>query len=174
MNCISFANLAISIWCTGNAHAHPYNPSQADGGFTAVGSRYGLNYLRNPALPAATKPAIFPSKEPMDYFHDYTFYSTHEVLAVVDPTRLYYLQWCYRSDTEKKYVKKVYDKDTKKWKQTKETVIQPAGFGHHDTVLYNGNVYEINTFASAPYVRETPFKKRASASPDVFRVMGPV
>ena len=140
MNCISFANLAISIWCTGNAHAHPYNPSQADRGFTAVGSRYGLNYLRNPALPAATKPAIFPSKEPMDYFHDYTFYSTHEVLAVVDPTRLYYLQWCYRSDTEKKYVKKVYDKDTKKWKQTKETVIQPAGFGHHDTVLYNGNV----------------------------------
>ena len=110
----------------------------------------------------------------MDYFHDYTFYSTHEVLAVVDPTRLYYLQWCYRSDTEKKYVKKVYDKDTKKWKQTKETVIQPAGFGHHDTVLYNGNVYEINTFASAAYVRETPFKKRASASPDVFRVMGPV
>jgi len=105
---------------------------------------------------------------------EYTFYSADEVLAIVDPTRLYYLQWCYGMDTKKKYTKKVQDAVSKKWTETKETVIRPAGFGHHDTVLYNGYVYEINTYSSEPYLRYTPLTKRSKGSSDVFRVMGPI
>ena len=40
MNCISFVNLALSIWRTGSAHAAPYDCSQAAGGRIPCGSRF--------------------------------------------------------------------------------------------------------------------------------------
>lgn len=167
MNCTSFTNLALSIWCTGKAHAHPYNPSQDVGGFNPVGTRYDLKFVPNKRseeidfgfslAPKAKAPAshgVVNLPSPLDpENYRYYFYSAKEVLAAVDPGRLYYLQWCYLKDTRKR------------------NAVMPSGFGHHDTVLYGGDVFEINI--RRPYLRRTPLQKRFDSS-EAVRVMGPL
>ncbi len=147
MNCTSFTNLALSIWLTGNAHHAPYDASQAAGGFTSVASRYGLYYLTNPHLvphpdlvpppqpdwtyqpvplhaSQAASTAFHAPAETVhlgavfgDVYKSTYFYTPEEVLDVVKPFELYYLQWCYLHDV----------------KQRGE--IFRSGFGHHDTIM---------------------------------------
>jgi hypothetical protein len=156
MNCTSFANLGLSIWRTGTAYAHPYDCSQACGGFNPLGSRYALDFLRNKQTGGA--PSVnLPSPLTVETYATY-FYGPDEVLARVKPGNLYYLQWCYLRDTKLKG----------------NDLVFPSGFGHHDTLLYDGDVYEIN-IAKAPEknVRKTALKKRFKPS-EAVRVMGPV
>ena len=173
MNCISFSNLALSIWRTGQAHAYPYDSNQSGGGFVSLGLRYDMDYLHNKRRVAsgeawspfnlsfagggAQRAVSLPSPLSSETSETY-FYSVDEVLTAVEPNRLYYLQWCRLKDT----ARKVKDK----------TVVYASGFGHHDTVLYNGDVYEINI--PKPHLRKTSLYERFKTSPEAVRVMGPV
>jgi hypothetical protein len=211
LNCIAFANLAISVWRTGLAHDHPYDAVQTgSGGFEALGTRYNLPFVRSGHLKSvsdeerfkkimqrlegsASPPGMFgfspgiPSGDPLgtivdlnrqlllreprflqptvrvslpanppadpESTYDYGtyFYRPREVLDMVSPTDLYYLQWCRVNNKHKS---------------------QPSGFGHHDTVLYNGNVYECNI--PTPAMRMTPLMKRFVEGDECVRLMGPV
>jgi hypothetical protein len=154
MNCISFTNLALSIWRTGAAHAMPYSPSQSGGGFAPISARYFMPPIRRPDLFSAnlgdwgggsgtvvpaplrlSKPRARVTAPPGSRaaaIADYFFYDSSDVLRAARPDKLYYLQWCYPADKSIVNAK------------THETTVLEAGFGHHDTVLYNGIVYETN------------------------------
>lgn len=43
LNCTSFANLMMSVWCQGNAHSTPYDASQMVGGYDPLGLRYNMH-----------------------------------------------------------------------------------------------------------------------------------
>ena len=47
LNCVSFANLVMSIWRTGGAHSAPYDAVLGSGGYEEIGSRYGIHFLSN-------------------------------------------------------------------------------------------------------------------------------
>src|SRR5262245_43396825 len=145
MNCTSFSNLAMSIWLRGNAHAAPYDSSQNSGGFVGLGTRYGLDYLVNPnaASSGDAKTVTASAHLTADDCNTY-FYSAEDVLALTKPGELYYLQWCRK----------------------------PSGFGHHDTVLLDGYVYETNI--PRPALRKTRLAQRLAHTRDALRLMGPL
>jgi len=184
MNCISFVNLALSIWRTGSAHAAPYDCSQAAGGFEPISARYGMAGI---SCPSSDPMSLWDLRGPLGLsgsgtyvpsplqvsqvrapvrialgspaakvVNDY-FYSSDEVLRVANQGSLYYVQWCYASEV------------------TKNAKTLAGGFGHHDTVLYDGDVYEINV--GTPALRRNPLgwrMNRGLAKTDALRVYGPV
>ena len=147
LNCVSFVNLAISIWMTGGAHAAPYDALLGSGGYKEIGSRYGMTFLQNRTGVRSTsdeyersfggsrgRPDFLPERvrllgvaqQPGGTYDEWLyFYSSEEVRTrIVNPMGLYYVQWC-------------------------TTPALPAfdwssGFGHHDTLLYRDNIYESN------------------------------
>ena len=146
INCTSFSNLAMSIWRRGNAHAAPYDHSQNSGGFVGLGTRYGLDYLTNPNAPDASsdvKAVTLSAHVTADDYNTY-FYNAEDVLSLTKPGELYYLQWCRK----------------------------PSGFGHHDTVLLDGYVYETNI--PKPALRKTRLAQRLGHTRDALRLMGPL
>ncbi len=184
MNCISFANLALSLWKTGAVHAAPYDAAQNMGGFNPISGRYGLPALRprpmlglawdlstafEPEPPGVQAPSPLRLSRPREpvvslpgspaaAVADTYFYRSEDVLRLTQPGKLYYAQWCYRSDTTKMLNGK--------------QVTLPAGFGHHDTVLLDGDVYEINT--GNPCLRRTPLAMRMNQVPsEALRIFGP-
>ena len=182
MNCTSFSNLALSIWRTGNAHGAPYDSSQDVGGFNPLGSRYGLRYLRNPnssplsapsdaqslawlqnyaqtptpsrLLPRSTPTVTLPTPLAPENYDTY-FYRVQDVVSVTTPHQLYYLEFCHIHATKS---------------PLKKHAINPSGFGHHDTVLLDGYVYETNI--SNPALRKSHLTQRLRPT-DAVRVMGP-
>ena len=72
------------------------------------------------------------------------FYHAEDVLALTKPGELYYLQWFRK----------------------------PSGFGHHDTVLLDGYVYETNI--PRPALRKTRLAQRLAHTRDALRLMGPL
>lgn len=177
MNCISFVNLALSIWRTGCAHASPYDVDQAAGGFNPITNRYGLPALSaslfSPSrfIDSANSVQVFSplqvskARKPVEaapgseaaWVADTYFYDSNDVLRVTRPEQLYYLQWCYRGQHT-----------------TDNGKILPPGFGHHDTMLLNGEVFEINT-AGPSALRRTALGKRMNwgGTTDAVRVFGP-
>lgn len=178
MNCISFVNLSLSIWRTGRAHASPYDVDQRAGGFDPITNRYGLQALcagpfspqrfGNPAGGVPVPPLLQVSKvrQPVQiersslaaWVADTYFYDSSDVLRVTEPGRLYYLQWCYPNA-----------------RTTKKGVVLAPGFGHHDTVLLNGEVFEINSSGGVA-LRRTPLGRRMNwggAATEAVRVFGP-
>jgi len=183
MNCISFVNLALSIWRTGSAHAAPYDCSQAAGGFDPISARYGMSGIHCPSsdpmsqwtlgplgvsAPGTYVPSplqvsqvrapvrIVVGSPAAEVVNDY-FYNSDEVLRVANPGSLYYVQWCYAT------------------KGTHNAKPLPGGFGHHDTVLYDGDIYEINT--TTPALQRNPLGWRMNRGPaktDALRIYGPV
>ncbi len=184
MNCISFTNLALSIWRTGCAHDAPYDVSQAAGGFNPIANRYGMRCVNNPRFvpssnnfefgstdlahevptrpappiplrPIQNPPAVaIQRSSPTAKFLDGFFYDASDVMQATASNQLYYLQWNYQAQA------------------LSNGNILPAGFGHHDTVLLNGDVYEINT--TTPALRKTPLAARLKMAPgNAVRVMGP-
>ena len=180
MNCISFVNLALSIWKTGAAHAAPYDAAQNMGGFNPIAGRYRMSALRprpmigmawdvsaawqpeplrvtvpSPLRPSVPREAVqaLPGSEASKVADTY-FYSSQDVLRETQPGKLYHAQWCYRAQV------------------SKNGKTLPAGFGHHDTLLYDGNIYEINL--GTPYLRCTPLGARMNQAPtEALRIFGP-
>jgi hypothetical protein len=186
MNCISFTNLALSIWRSGCVHDKPYDASQAAGGFKPVSDRYGLPHIKRPdnsvldsiynldlatdnqgkpdssfrkTSPYKVHPKVKAGADsPAAKIAQYYFYDYLDVLKVTQPGKLYYVQWCYTKD-----------------KTVKSGAVLPSGFGHHDTVLYNGNIYESNVGTPSNALRCTPLGDRMDRSADnALRIYGPV
>ena len=185
MNCISFTNLALSIWRTGGAHGGDYNPSQDAGGFNPISDRYDMPWLscrrshfaeygnfteflsqvdlgtRVPTplqrssirTPVKIDPGSQAQRVSDKYFHD-----SNDVLKVARPGKLYYVQWCFADAVV----------------NSKTGATLAAGFGHHDTVLLDGDIYEINI--PKPALQRTPLGARMnqySARSNAVRLYGP-
>lgn len=186
MNCISFVNLALAIWRTGCAHFAPYDANQQAGGFNPISNRYRMPSimcprsnvfgmgssadLLAPAVPGYQAPSplqlsqprapvrIIPGA-PAEAIRDSFFYSSEDVFRVVQPGMLYYAEWCYR--------------DQELNKMNNQTL--SPGFGHHDTVLYQGYIYEINI--PKPALQRTPLGARMNrflSNTNALRIFGPV
>jgi hypothetical protein len=79
LNCTSFANLALSVWRSGNAHATPYDGCQIVGGpGPYLGERYAMPMIR--------------TKKGMRVFA-----SADELLEAVLPDRIYHVAWASRA-----------------------------------------------------------------------------
>jgi hypothetical protein len=103
-NCTSFANLMMSMWMQGNAHAKPYDANQGVGGLgKQLGPRYNMPMLKNKK-------------------NNWIFSSLEQVQERVEPGRLYQFLLC---------------KDS-------------TGFTKHDTVYFDGNVYQANIPSASP------------------------
>jgi hypothetical protein len=190
MNCTSFVNLGMSIWQTGCAHERPYDPDQSPGGFNPISSRYGLPSIYNvngPSAPLRPKDlcgypdfsvdtdtpsgvSLLERSQPRWHVaarrgsqakrvENYYFYDSDDILKIAKNGSLYYLEWCYLDQTN--------GKDAK---------VYPAGFGHHDTLLLDGMVYEINI--TNPSLACTPLGKRMNqdlvSRRNALRLFGPV
>lgn len=184
LNCTSFTNLGLAVWRMGNAHARPYDASQDAGGFNPLSQRYGLGALRAPASPLdpwvdgllqpmfapglATPSPLLPSAPrgpvaatPLSraaQVIDTYFTDSESALRQTQAGRLYHVMWCY----------------TQQQTTAKGTRIE-AGFGHHDTLLYNGDIYEINV--GEPCLRCQPLATRMNwgkAKKEAIRIFGPM
>jgi hypothetical protein len=164
-NCISFANAAISIARTGNTHSHPYDVSQMLGGYNPTGGRYNLSYVLNKpksqilttashtlkSTSSNVKQVNLTGYKENKHVSENYFYNADEVISAVQPSRLYYLEWCKLE----------------------------TGFGHHDSILYNGDIYEANVPGFKPGsqvdIVKTDVASRMKMSPhDAVLLMGPV
>jgi hypothetical protein len=155
MNCTSFTNLALSIALTGRAHAHPYDASMDAGGFDPVALRYRWKFVTNKSTRAPTHVVAPPpsAHAALDtYFYDWR---DVEDAVKASPHEVYYLAWCHL-----------------KAHTTKKGKTLESGFGHHDTILYGGHVYEINE--GTPSLRHMTLKERFLKHPnDAVRLMHP-